>query len=96
MTAISKTTAEPVFGQIGTVQNGRQLLLQGKREARQQWRFNCAIHNLLKLYRTRSGRAQIASGGRRNRAGSLAAHLQHAIANYLATAVPLAVTAPGS
>lgn len=91
-----KTIAEPVFGQIGTVQNGRQLLLRGKREARQQWRFNCAIHNLLKLHRAACRRAQIASGGRRNRAGSLAAHLQHSIADYLATAVPLAVTAPGS
>jgi len=46
-----KTIAEPVFGQIDTVQNGRRLLLRGKQAARAQWRFHCAVHNLLKLYR---------------------------------------------
>ena len=30
MTALAKTIAEPVFGQIDTVQNARQLLLRGK------------------------------------------------------------------
>ena len=44
---------EPVFGQIETVQDGRQLLLRGKQAARAQRRFNCAIHNLLKLHRAR-------------------------------------------
>ena len=46
-----KAIVEPVFGQIDTVQDGRKLLLRGKRAARQQWRFQCAIHNLLKLHR---------------------------------------------
>ncbi len=46
-----KTTVEPVFGQIQTVQNGRQLLLRGRDAARAQWRLHCAIHNLLKLHR---------------------------------------------
>jgi transposase len=46
-----KAIAEPVFGQIDTVQNGRRLLLRGKQAARAQWRFQCAIHNLLKLHR---------------------------------------------
>ena len=46
-----KTIVEPVFGQIDTVQDGRQLLLRGKKGARAQWRFHCAIHNLLKLHR---------------------------------------------
>jgi transposase len=46
-----KAIVEPVFGQIETVQDGRKLLLRGKRAARQQWRFQCAIHNLLKLHR---------------------------------------------
>ena len=46
-----KTIVEPVFGQIDTVQDGRQLLLRGKPAAREQWRFHCAIHNLLKLHR---------------------------------------------
>jgi transposase len=46
-----KTIVEPVFGQIDTVQNARQLRLRGKPAARAQWRFQCAIHNLLKLHR---------------------------------------------
>jgi transposase len=46
-----KAIVEPVFGQMDTVQNARQLLLRGKQAARDQWRFHCAIHNLLKLHR---------------------------------------------
>jgi len=46
-----KTIVEPVFGQIDTVQNARQLLVRGKPAARAQWRFHCTIHNLLKLHR---------------------------------------------
>jgi|SRR5215207_4693661 len=46
-----KAIVEPVFGQIDTVQNGRRLLLRGETPARAQWRFTCAIHNLLKLHR---------------------------------------------
>ena len=46
-----KTIVEPVFGQMDTVQNARQLLLRGKQAARAQWRFHCAVHNLLKLHR---------------------------------------------
>jgi transposase len=46
-----KAIVEPVFGQIDTVQDGRQLLLRGKPAARAQWRFHCAVHNLLKLHR---------------------------------------------
>jgi hypothetical protein len=46
-----KTIVEPVFGQIDTVQDARQLLLRGKQAAREHWRFHCAIHNLLKLHR---------------------------------------------
>ena len=46
-----KAIVEPVFGQIATVQDARQLLLRGKPAARAQWRFECAIHNLLKLHR---------------------------------------------
>ena len=41
-----KAIVEPVFGQIGTVQNGRQVLVRGKPAARAQWRFECAIPNL--------------------------------------------------
>jgi transposase len=46
-----KAIVEPVFGQIDTVQNGRQMLIRGKPAARAQWRFTCAVHNLLKLHR---------------------------------------------
>ena len=46
-----KAIVEPVFGQIGTVQDGRRVLIRGKPAARAQWRLQCAIHNLLKLHR---------------------------------------------
>ena len=46
-----KAIVEPVFGQIGTVQDGRRVLIRGKPAARAQWRFQCMIHNLLKLHR---------------------------------------------
>jgi hypothetical protein len=46
-----KAIVEPVFGQMQTVQDARQLLLRGKQAARAQWRFQCAVHNLLKLHR---------------------------------------------
>jgi len=55
-----KTIVEPVFGQMTTTQNARQLLLRGKHAARAQWRFSCAVHNLLKLHRN-GGLAQINS-----------------------------------
>ena len=56
-----KTIVEPVFGQIDTVQNARQLLLRGLAAARDQWRFTCAVHNLLKLHRN-GGLALIRTG----------------------------------
>ena len=37
------------------------MLLRGKPAARAQWRFECAIHNLLKLHRN-GGLALIPSG----------------------------------
>jgi hypothetical protein len=46
-----KAIVEPVFGQMDTVQGARRLLLRGKPAARAQWRFQCAVHNLLKLHR---------------------------------------------
>lgn len=49
--ALAKTIVEPVFGQMQTVQGARQLLLRGEAKARAQWRFHCAVHNLLKLHR---------------------------------------------
>lgn len=56
-----KTIVEPVFGQMQTVQDARQLRLRGKPAARAQWRFHCAIHNLLKLHRN-GGLALIPTG----------------------------------
>ena len=56
-----KTIVEPVFGQMETVQDARRLLLRGKQAARAQWRFQCAVHNLLKLHRN-GGLALIPSG----------------------------------
>jgi transposase len=53
-----KTIVEPVFGQMTTTQNARQLLLRGKHAARAQSQFSCAVHNLLKLHRN-SGLALI-------------------------------------
>src|SRR5207247_6276380 len=55
-----KAIVEPVFGQMDTVQDARQLLLRGKPAAREQWRFHCAVHNLLKLHRN-GGLALLAS-----------------------------------
>jgi len=46
-----KTIVEPVFGQMDTVQSAKRLLLRGEAAARAQWRFHCAVHNLLKLHR---------------------------------------------
>lgn len=46
-----KAIVEPVFGQMHTVQDAKRLLLRGKQAARAQWRFQCAVHNLLKLHR---------------------------------------------
>jgi transposase len=55
-----KAIVEPVFGQMQTVQDARRLLLRGRSAARAQWRFQCAIHNLLKLHRN-GGLALIAT-----------------------------------
>ena len=56
-----KAIVEPVFGQMDTTQDARRLLLRGKAAARAQWRFHCAVHNLLKLHRN-GGLALIPAG----------------------------------
>jgi transposase len=56
-----KAIVEPVFGQMDTVQDARQVPQRGKPAARAHWRFECAIHNLLKLHRN-GGLALIPSG----------------------------------
>lgn len=105
-----KVIVEPVFGQIDTVQNGRELLLRGKQAARGQWRFTCAVHNLLKLHRA-GGLALIREEGRNAEAASaardrplvalaatirsLTARLQRSANGAIWNALP-ALTAPGS
>lgn len=56
-----KSIVEPVFGQMQTVQDAKRLLLRGEPAARAQWRFHCAIHNLLKLHR--AGGLQLIAAG---------------------------------
>lgn len=46
-----KAIVEPVFGQIMTCHNGRQLLLSGEDGARGEWRLLAACHNLRKIFR---------------------------------------------
>ncbi|MGR8007503.1 IS1182 family transposase [Streptomyces hypolithicus] len=46
-----KAIVEPVFGQIMTCQNGRQLMLRGEDGARGEWRLLAACHNLRKIFR---------------------------------------------
>ena len=45
-----KAIIEPVFGQIGTVQGGKQVLLRGEQAAAHEWQFLAACHNLRKLF----------------------------------------------
>lgn len=45
-----KAIIEPVFGQIDTVQGGKQVLLRGQDAAAQEWRFMAACHNIRKLF----------------------------------------------
>src|SRR6266571_2809422 len=86
-----KTIVEPVFGQIDTVQNGRKLLLRGKKAAREQWRFHCAVHNLLKLHRAggleriraQTGLPANPSAPKYRAAPALGASIHHLIAHFL-------------
>ena len=50
LTTRSKAIVEPVFGQIVTVQNGRNLLLRGTAAVRGEWRLLAACHNLRKIF----------------------------------------------
>jgi len=45
-----KAIVEPVFGQMSTLQNGKQLLLRGLEGARGEWLLLAACHNLRKLH----------------------------------------------
>jgi transposase len=50
-----KAIVEPVFGQIATCQDGKQLLLRGLAGARGEWLLTCAGHNLRKLFNHGAG-----------------------------------------
>ena len=56
-----KAIVEPVFGQMDTTQDAKHLGLRGKPAARKQWKFQAAVHNLLKLHRN-GGLALIPNG----------------------------------
>ena len=45
------TSVEPVFGFIKEQMQLRQFLLRGQDKVTSTWRFACAVHNLLKIYR---------------------------------------------
>jgi len=45
-----KAIVEPVFGQMSTLQNAKQLLLRGHDAARDEWLLLAATHNLRKLH----------------------------------------------
>ncbi len=45
-----KVIVEPVFGQMGTLQNGQQIMLRGLDNARDEWLLLAACHNLRKLF----------------------------------------------
>lgn len=47
-----KVIVEPVFGQMATLQNGKQVLLRGLDQARGEWLLLAACHNLRKLHGT--------------------------------------------
>jgi transposase len=89
-----KTIVEPVFGQMDTVQNARQLLLRGKQAGRAQWRFHCAVHNLLKLHRAggleligEQNGAAASPSARKRRSLKALATATHSLAAYLQRAV---------
>jgi transposase len=59
MYAKRKGIIEPIFGQLKQVLGFRQFSLRGMASMRGEWRFLCAVHNLLKLWRA----AQVAIAG---------------------------------
>ncbi|MEQ8173089.1 MAG: IS1182 family transposase [Candidatus Eremiobacterota bacterium] len=47
------TSIEPVFGQIKEGRGLRQFLLRGLDKVNSLWRIDCAVHNLLKIFRAK-------------------------------------------
>jgi len=50
---LRQTSVEPVFGHIKEAMGFRQVPLRGHDKARSMWRLQCAVFNLMKLYRAR-------------------------------------------
>lgn len=48
---LRQTSIEPTYGYIKEELGLRQFLLRGQDKVRSIWRFTCAVHNILKLYR---------------------------------------------
>ena len=48
---LRQTSVEPVFGFIKEQMHLRQFLLRGQDKVSSTWRFACAVHNLLKIFR---------------------------------------------
>jgi len=75
---------------MDTVQNARRLLLRGQQAARAQWRFHCAVHNLLKLHRAgglepikaQSGPPANSSARKHRAAAALGASIHRLIARF--------------
>lgn len=57
--ASRKATVEPVFGQIKEARGIRRFRLRGLERVRCEWKFICATHNLLKLFRHRVALATV-------------------------------------
>lgn len=53
--ALRKATVEPVFGQIKEVRGLRRFRFRGLTRVQCEWKLICATHNLLKLFRYRTG-----------------------------------------
>lgn len=49
---LRQVTAEPVYGQVKHARGLRQVLHRGQEKVRAFWRFDCAVHNLLKIFRS--------------------------------------------
>jgi hypothetical protein len=55
--ALRQTTVEPVFGQIKETRGIRRFRLRGLLNVAAEWKFICATHNILKLFRYRGALA---------------------------------------
>ena len=68
--SLRKAVVEPVFGQIKEVRGIRRFRLRGLERASGEWKLICATHNLLKLFRYRSGKGPDEAPKRSRRASS--------------------------